>query len=130
MKSAKTSGRRRRRSATFTVFLFSFLLSTAGVKSKINSKTSHGVHEGRERERKTPLLRERERGREREREQGSFAARERKRERRDERGRRHFCCGQVFQRTQWNFPRQDFIIIIIILLLFMYLFINFSNFVV
>jgi hypothetical protein len=78
MKSAKTSGRRRRRSATFTVFLFSFLLSTAGVKSKINSKTSHGVHEGRERERERE--REEDTFAEREREQGSFAARERERE--------------------------------------------------
>jgi hypothetical protein len=56
-------------------------LSTAGVKSKINSKTSHGVHEGRERERKTPLLREREREGGRERESKAALLRERERER-------------------------------------------------
>jgi hypothetical protein len=55
----------------------------------------------------------------RERESKAALLRERERERRHERGRRHFCCGQVFQRTQWNFPRQD-LLLLLLLLLFTY----------
>ncbi len=110
MKSAKTSGRRRG-SATFTDFFFFFFsLSIAGVKSKKNSKTYMGSTKE-------------ERERERERERKAVLLRERERERRHERGR-HFCCvlphGQVFQRTQWNFPRLLHSRIFIIIYLFIF----------
>jgi hypothetical protein len=61
MKSAKTSKRRRRGSATFTDFFFSPFFEYCGSQVKEKQQNIHGVHEGRERERETLLLPLRER---------------------------------------------------------------------